>query len=83
MLYRLLKLPARLRARTTSLEPPDMKNETPVSTPKTPVARADEATLDDPGNEDPGSLLDAPAPLRPSSGTQREQDPRPGDGKPR
>jgi len=42
-----------------------------------------EALLDDPGNEDPGSQLDAPVPLRPSTRAQREKRARPSDGKPR
>lgn len=60
-----------------------MSEKKPEQTIKPPVFRSDEALLDDPGNEDPGSQLDAPVPLRPSNGAQREQEPRPGDGKPR
>ncbi|MGA4445903.1 hypothetical protein ACPA0O_01270 [Ectopseudomonas chengduensis] len=52
-------------------------------TTKTPVARSSEALLDDPGNEDPGSQLDAPVPLRPSTKAQRSKRTRPSDGKPR
>nr|WP_156886303.1 hypothetical protein [Pseudomonas alcaliphila] len=52
-------------------------------TTRTPVARSSEALLDDPGNEDPGSQLDAPVPLRPSTRTQRKKRPRPSDEKPR
>ena len=52
-------------------------------TTKTPVARSSEALLDDPGNEDPGSQLDAPVPLRPSTRTHRKKRPRPSYEKPR
>lgn len=52
-------------------------------TASTPVARSSEALLDDPGNEDPGSQLDAPVPLRPSPQTQRKKKPRPSAEKPR
>nr|WP_161492481.1 hypothetical protein [Pseudomonas sp. LPH1] len=48
---------------------------------RTPVARSSDALLDDPGNEDPGSQLDAPVPLRPSTRTQRKKSPRPSDEK--
>jgi hypothetical protein len=51
-------------------------------TMRTPVARSSEALLDDPGNEDPGSQLEAPVPLRPSTRTQRKKRPRPSDEKP-
>jgi len=51
-------------------------------TTRTPVARSSETLLDDPGNEDPGSQLDAPVPLRPSTRTQRKKSPRPSDEKP-
>ncbi|WP_158233724.1 hypothetical protein [Pseudomonas sediminis] len=52
-------------------------------TTRTPVARSSEALLDDPGNEDPGSQLDAPVPLRPSTKTQRKRKTRPSDENPR
>lgn len=60
-----------------------MSEKKPEQTIKPPIARSDEALLDDPGNEDPGSQLDAPVPLRPSNRAQREKKPRPGDQKPR
>jgi hypothetical protein len=60
-----------------------MSKKTQNSDERVPVARSDEALLDDPGNEDPGSLLDAPVPLRPSTRVQRGGKPGPGEVKPR
>lgn len=49
-----------------------------------PAARSShDALLDDPGNEDPGSQLDAPVPLRPSPKAQRKNRPLPSDDKSR
>mgnify|MGYP000087606830 FL=1 len=62
---------------------PEMNRKTPKEIGRTPVARSNDRLLDDPGNEDPGSQLDAPVPLRPSTGAQQEKPPRPSDGKPR
>ncbi|NRF36991.1 hypothetical protein HRF58_20115, partial [Bacillus velezensis] len=57
--------------------------QSPGKTAKTPMARSNEALLDDPGNEDPGSQLDATVPLRPSTKAQREKGTRPSDAKAR
>lgn len=62
---------------------PEMNRKTPKEIGRTPVARSNDRLLDDPGNEDPGSQLDAPVPLRPSTKTQRKRKPRPSDENPR
>ena len=49
-----------------------MNRKTPKEIGRTPVARSNDRLLDDPGNEDPGSQLDAPVPLRPSTGAQQD-----------
>ncbi|WP_161866878.1 MULTISPECIES: hypothetical protein [Pseudomonas] len=53
-----------------------MNRQKPDAPNKAPVARSSEALLDDPGNEDPGSQLDAPVPLYPSTKARREKSTR-------
>ncbi len=60
-----------------------MNGKTSEQARKTPVPRPAQGLLDDPGNEDPGSQLDAPVPLRPSTRSQRQKKPRPDAGEPR